>query len=715
VAVEPDVRERLVIGTFPLRVSKAGPPIDLTSLDEELVSEGTRRIRIALSTEIFETDEVVSVDLMPGWHTQFSAKASLPVMNRSAVRPELPTMRWIVPTLMRSTLDQSRRVELVVASGHSVGKEAVAGIRFVASDGLRQREIWALAASTSTGWGDFLRCWGVDAATLCDGLSPGPVTVHADVYPWIGDVRSTGSGHATDIDPSLGHGAEKPLMILWDPDGTHMPEAHVVVNAVTGTTNPSAVTVAPTLKAARAGVPAQSVSVAAQAIWLANRTIPAANGWPASTHAGDNAIITLVAGAAGFGSIATSAGGTTSQGRLIIQGDPEEPYPAKSCALELGQRPTWRYNLIDLRNLRLGVGGQSFPMREAICHFHNLETYSRPGHETSRTALFTGSTSLIRLTMTASRWIGTAIDLRSPSMLFAFLRSSELSRGVASPLVIGCRHNGDQSSGFRMEGIEVAGNPAATRDTVFWGNRILSVCNRALGVPSEPDGPLVPNRTTLRLRLVNNLIEVVLPKGTAYSGSSSPPVIENIFSIGENSYISGVHCLIEGNTFVGQRTSLFYNDPPTMDIDLQLNHRGNVVRNNYFDRNSTKQDNFHDPKFGQRPGFIRSWSHYYGVGRSCNVVGNRILTSSSFQYAFIGLDEIFMPFGNTTQGNSWTRFVDDRSLAGLSQVGQGHGDYRPQADSPLVGRCQNATVDTDLDGVPRGPAFATGALEPVQG
>jgi len=707
----PALKERIVLGTAALRVSKAGPPVDLTSLDEEVLPDGQRRLRIALSAEIYADDEVVGIELRPGWHVKFSSSSAPAVVSRSAVQPELPTMRWIVPTLMRATRDQSRRLELVVASGLSEGREAVAAVRFTATDGEQLRELWVLTASTSDGWGDRLRCWGVDAATLCEGLSPGPVTVHADVHPWIGRIRSTGAGHATSLAPSLGYGAEKPLMLLWDPEGTHMPEAHVMVNAATGTSNPSLVTVAGTLDAARAGVPAQSVSVAAQAIWLANRVVPAANGWPASLRAGDNAIIALAPGTATFGLTPTSAGAMTAQGRLIIQGDPYEPTPL-ACALELGQRPTWRYSLIELRNLRLGIGGQSFPLREAVCHLQNVETYARPGFEASKTALFTGSSTMIRLTMTASRWVSTALDLRSSSMRFAFFRSSELARGAASPVIIGCRHNGDQSAGFRMEGIELAGVPEASRDTVFWGNRILSVTSRALGVPSEPDGATVPNRTIHRFRLVNNLVEVVVPKGASYDGSKSPPAQDNILSFGENGWASAVHCLLEGNTLVGQRTSLFYNDPPTNLAQRQLTHRGNIVRNNFFDRNSTKQDDFNDPQYGQRPGFTQSWSHYYGVGRSLNIVANRILTSTSFLYAFPGLSEIWRPFKDTTQGNSWTRFVDDRSQAGFSAFGQGHGDYRPLNESPLVGRCQTATIDTDIDGVPRGTLFATGAFEP---
>lgn len=699
---------RRIIGTVPLRVSRPGPPMDVTSLDEEQLPDGRRRIRIALDQYIYADDEIVDIILADGWRLGHHGEHIRQVTNLSAVEPELPSMRWIVPTLKRVTLEHSVPLELIVASGLSEGTLAVAGIRFVASDGVRENFRWVLSPSFSQGWGDELRVWGIDAAALCEGLDAGPVTVHAEICPWIGRMRSTGRGHATRIEPSLGYGAEKPLMVLWDPYGEHMPEAHVYVSGQ-GTTNPSAVTVATSLETARSGQHAANLSVAAQAIFLANRTIPAANGWPASTRAGDNAIITLGEGVHNFGTTATSSGAMTAQGRLIVRGDPELARGA--AALSLGQRPTWRYRMLEVRNSALLIGGAQFPLTSAIVHFQNMDMRARPGQEASVAAPFAGSDTEVRLSMSGCTWQDTAIHLRSTGMRCAFIRSTELGQSATSPVIVGCLHRGLRTGSFQIGMFVVPGAPEATDDSFLWSNRVYGVIRRPLLLTGYQANPGRPHLTMRRFRIVNNLFEICVPAGSSYNGTGSLPASEKFFAIGENSWGNATDWLLEGNSFVGQRSSTCYNDPPTNDPAMQLAHHGNVIRNNFFDRNSTKQDDFMSPRYGRRPGFTESWSAYYGVTRQSNVTSNRMGGSSSFPHAYYGSKDLVHPMQQGRPGNDWTRFADDRSQLGLSAYGDSHGNYQPLAGSPLLGRASSATIDVDALGKLRGSQFAAGAFE----
>ncbi len=101
---------------------------------------------------------------------------------------------------------------------------------------------------------------------------------------------------------ALASTAEAPFVVGYDPAGTRYSGQWVYVDPVNGTLTPGAAMVATSLAAAKAVAPAaraRNVSTAVQAVYLANRSLPAANGGSSASRAADGARFgTLVGDAA---------------------------------------------------------------------------------------------------------------------------------------------------------------------------------------------------------------------------------------------------------------------------------------------------------------------------------------------------------------------------------------------------------------------------------
>lgn len=706
-----DCHLRTVRATKALRVSLPGPPMDLTSLDEKELGNGLRTVRLALSEPVHRNEQVVSALFRQGWRKSMPTMQNLQVMNLSLFSPEIPTMQWVVPTLMRATRQSDVRLDLLVASGWAMGRSAVAAVKFTATDGSQTNVSWQLQATHSFGWGDALRCWGVSARSLCEGLQPGPITVHAEIYPWIGLMRSTGNGHSTQVRDALICRAERPVHVLWDPQGLHMPEAHVYVHPAKGSSNPASVTVGQSLQAAKAGVAAATPSVAAQAIRLAERHIRAANGWPPSTAAGDNAIITLAPGVHGFGTQNVSVGATITQGRMILQGDPSDVAPREHCILDGLENPNWRYGRMLIRNLTLRIGNGGLPFRSAVNHLHNVMVTALPGMVSSNRACFLRTEGYLYNTITASSWINTAVPMRGTNMNFGFIRGCIAGVALGAPVLVGNEKH-QASNNIQLFGVVDVKDPAAAHDQIMWGNRIHAARGTVLSFPiaSAREGALALP-ALVRFRLVNNLFEMASPRGENFDGLGKQLSTQPFGQLGEGGYVSAMYCLIEGNTFVGQRLNWGYNTPPTNSPGRQNRHMGNFVRNNYFDRAATKHDSFASPDFGRRPGFTQSWSILYGVGYSSNVFGQRWSNPGNFSYEYGGVGALTSPYPGHQQANMWTKFRSDKSQFGLGPDQQGFGDYAPAPGSPLRDMAMSACIDEDAFGVPRKQRFSAGCAE----
>lgn len=706
----PASHVRTIVATKALRVSGIGNPPDFVSLDEERLSETVGRVRLALSGPVHRDDVIDGLELLDNWMRNQSGRLNGTVTNGSTYEPEIPSMRWAVPSLMRATRSEDLRLDMLVASAWAMGKSAVAAIRFIASDGNVASEKWVVRASTSEGWGDDLRCWGISAVDLCEGLSHGPVTVHAEIYPWIGAMRSTGAGHSTDQNAGFNGIAEQPLHLLWDPNGTHIPECHVCVDWQSGSLNPGDVTVAENVLSAKNGIVAKTVSVACQAIALKDRRIPAANGWPDSKMAGDGATITLLPGRQRFGTHKVSSGSETRQCRIIIQGELTSVDGSDRCILEIGDRPNLSYSAYIFRDFDLNIGGSSLPNSPSIYHFQNLTVSTRPGFENSRSTLFSNAGNSVRVSIFNCDWTRALTDLRGTNMRIGIIRGCRVYASASAPVIVGNTWV-DNNSGIspRLQGLELSSVPSVAEDQFIWGNLCYSLRKRAIAPPRVKDSRDSRKTQIKRWRVVNNVFEMVSKIGATHRGDGNLSSTENFFGI--EGFSSAENCLLEGNTFVGQRVNWAYNAPYSSDIALQSRHIGNVLRNNYFDHIPTKHDDFFLPGFGRRPGFVKSWSVLYGNGMSNNAFGRRWSSNRDFEFEFYGIKSRLAPTSEWAKGNEWVMFEDDRSQLGLGLNQGGAGSYKPLNDSPLCGLCEDAVIDSDVFGNSRNEMHCAGAIE----
>ncbi len=692
-----------IVGTKPLR----RPHPNQTALEETDLGGGVRKLRIALSRHI-HPGEVVTATFASNWRAGLGAQVGLTVTNNSAKAAPLPSFRWAQPSYMRAT--GAFRVDLLVSHILAEGLGAVAAVKFVAYDGTNTHEVWVDAPSTSTLYGDNLRCWG---ATLNPtGLTAGLISVHAEVYPWVGAMRRTGNAHSTDNFAGLSVDALSPLHVAWDPAGTRYPEAHVYIDPA-GTTTASAAMVQATLADAKnpAIVPvasrAANWNTALQAIYLANRTIAAANGRSSITRAADNAVITLKAGTHTWTSTAPTTGLQAAECRAILQGDPDDADRRTNCIIQTGPSHQGRIDRWLWRNLSFEMGGTSLPIGLLYIHFDNCTLRGKAGSETATTGLH-GSMPAGRsgMSMTRSRWWRYGGGLTGLNRRFGLVRNCEVIRNCDSPCTITTQFIADATvttnqAGFRSGwSSPPAGSEGANADTFLWGCRATPIANSGFAFGYNGAGTLADHRQAVRNNHVNNVIE-----RSSFADSGIPDTAP-MHQCGEGSWEESVDCLVEGCTYIGERFNYGYSDPPGAPAAGDTNrHVGNSIRNCVFDWLPTKHDVF------QLDGAqIGSWAVLYGVEYEGNVLAERHPTSSAFDYDFNGLRATVNP--STGVASTWPGFTLDRSLYN-GGTNSGGGDYRPAAGSPLLGKAQRAVIDVYRTGEARSGSFAAGAEVPA--
>jgi hypothetical protein len=652
-------------------------------IDERETGEGQRRVRLWLSRPVY-AGEALTLGVSPGWRAG-AGRQNIAVANDSTLVAAPPIARWL--TVPRQRVTGPFRVEMLAGSLYPHGGTGVAAIRFSATDGERTVERWATALSTSPV--DGVRCW---AAEIDPGaLSAGPVTVHADIHPHVGPVRSTGSG--TTIGASEDGGAMRGLAMAHDPDGARYPEAWLMLDPVAGTLTATAAMVRGDLDSARA-MPAdqkpRSLSTALQALYLANRSAVAANGGAALSRMADGARIVLPAGVSPVGGTAVTTGLGASECWPIVMGDPADPDPRAHCVLQsAATAPNTRAPMLCLRDLTVEIGGAALASA-AAWWLDRVAIRHRAGQEAS--ALFFPNNAYAWFTQCDTMAGAFAIAPIGNTGRPMLARSCVTHRGVQAPAIIGCAIRGAAGG---WNGAIAGASDDSQADWLCVGNRILTTTG-GVGWPTRLiDG----YQRTERALFLNNVVE--------RTGGDPTP----IWAMGENALHRCRHVVIEGNSIVGERANTLYNDPP--DLTSSNDHEDCRVANNYFDWLPTKHDDFYDdttagtnggaPNFGYRPWLTSGLWFQSGVGCEGNALGQRIQT------AFVQRHAGPRSVANPAPGpGDWARFTADRSRLG---TGEGDGDYRPLPDSPLLGLGRDANLDVDIAGHPRVAPFAAGAHE----
>jgi hypothetical protein len=373
-------RPRTVVATRPLRLpfvnNVTQPPLDETDN-----GDGTRTIRFALSDRIYASSTVVSASFLSGWKVGQGGGVVNTVTNSSTRTAPPPLFKWAnepwpyVGGTAGSPV-HTGRAEVLVASHHpetvadSDGNrhQACAAVRLRAFDGTTTKDFFFTAPQTSTLYADDLRCWGgnIDLS----GLNPGPITVHATVFPWVGAERSTGTAHSTSVTAALGTNFDKPFHLWYDPTGAIWPRRYVAIDLVNGATTGSAVTLHTSVadaEAAAATTKARSISVAASAFRNAsgaNLTLPARNGFSSFTSCAAWWEMLLPEGVNQHSIDLTPAGShaNSGPGYIVIRGTPVSPDPRANCIVRSLSSATPRLGgmtRIKLRDLRIETGENS--------------------------------------------------------------------------------------------------------------------------------------------------------------------------------------------------------------------------------------------------------------------------------------------------------------------------------------------------------------------
>jgi hypothetical protein len=329
--------------------------------------------------------------VLAGWRAGEAAASGIAVTNGSTRAAPLPVMRWVLAPY--EVTAGAFRISLFVASHHPVGFEPVAGVKFTATDGTTVKTVWTTALDTDNSYGDALRCYTaiIDPATAT-ALNAGLLRIDAEVYPWLGAMRTTDPAGtrpmATLRTDGVSSNPAAPWVIGYDPAGNRYSQQFVLVDPVNGTGTASAAMVASTLAAARAVAPAsraRDINTACQAGYLANRTLPAANGQASQTRSIDGMTIVLAAGIhAGLGTTSVTTGLATAEIPVRIMGDPADANPRGSCIVQTGANPTSRATRFRWQNLTVEQGTNQ--LSSAVFQFIDNATFRGKAGQESNTA-----------------------------------------------------------------------------------------------------------------------------------------------------------------------------------------------------------------------------------------------------------------------------------------------------------------------------------------
>jgi hypothetical protein len=595
-AVANSARARTgVVGTKPLR--RPYFPGYVETLDETDLGGGVRRIRIALSRYVYPGDPV-SVTFAAGWRAgQGGGTATCTNNSTHAVR--MPSARWATPAYF--TENGPFRIDLLVANIEAEGLSAVAAVKVKCYDGTNTQEFW-LTESVSNRFGDNLKCWG--ATINPTSLTAGLITLHWEVYPWIGAMRTSGSAHVADAEQGFSVDVNAPLHVCWDPDGTRYGQQHIFIDPILGTTTPGNVTIGATLAAAKAGTPAANQFVALNAIQGLNRTLPAANGMAGGTRSADGAILTFKAGTHQIATGTNFAGLGTYEGRCIWQGDPDDPNPRANVILRTTDAITFspRITRSLMRNMTFELGGSiSASMR---WHWDNCELRGRVGNETSTGGVSSGATSpFIRLSFTNSRYWRHGAPLSGLGWPCGLLRNLQFNRSITSAVIVNCERIEDAT--VPTGGRGTFGTFWSVTDTFIWGTKAFYQDNGGFTFGNSVVGTVTSANPNLYVR--GNIVNCIFERNA--------PSVEGAFWQSDGN-TRLVDCLIEGSTFVGARINWGYDDPA--DGVTPINSTGNCLRNIHVDRLPTKHD-----IFTLNANLVSGWANLYGVNSEGNTVIHR--------------------------------------------------------------------------------------------
>lgn len=705
----PATLSRSIIGTVPLRlpVNLASPTVAV--IDEEDIGSGQTKVRIALSNHIYATDTDLTLDVLAGWRTGEDAATGISVTNNSTLAAPIPIFRWT--RLPIQVVEGTFRISLLAVSHHPIGFNPVAGVKFTVTDGTNTKTVWATELGTDNDYGDNLRCYTVEVdPSTATTLTAGLLRCDAEVYPWLGAMRSTdpsGLRSMTNLRRLAGRdsAAELPFAVAYDPAGTRYSNQWVVIDSVNGTATAAAAMVQTTLAEAKAVAPAskpRSLECALQALYLTNKSLSAANGGDSYTRVCDGARIVLSSGVNLLTSTAVTSGLQAAETPVRIIGDPDDADPRANCILRSTSfAPQMRVFRMQYENCTLETGeANALNLNAFSVYLDNVEVRARAGQGASSGSILSSTLLDNTYSMSAvrTRWWKAAMGMNTATQRFGLIRNCEFSRSARAFCLLTSRNigpdddtltNGSPSIG----NFDVPADLGGVEDSIIAYNDMRRARITTIAFAGVSAGVAGTTYVSTRRQVVmGNVFEMVSPLGAG-----------PFFALGEGVAASIHYNIFENNTFVGERCNFIYNDPASASSSVNSDIFANRIANNYFDWNPTKHDNYLDGTYGYRPHLIGGWSTYMGVMHEGNYSAGRSATPvSDFLYWYPGLRSTYRTV-TTSPG-----VTDDRSRFGANT---GNGDYRPAAGSPLLGRMTNSNTDRDFNNNPRTTGSPAGAFE----
>lgn len=723
-------RARYFLGTKAIRRLTPSPATGATIptkiIDETDHGDGTVTVKIALDNWVYATDYDMTLSVLADWRTGLPAE-TIAVTNNSTRVCSIPIFRWYEVPYRRT--DNMIRVAMGVFSHHPNGMQPVAGVKFTITDGTTTKTVWATSLTTSTTYGDATRCYEIDL----DGSTGTPLTngllrIDAEVYPWVGSMRSTDTAGTRSMATLTtdGHSttAAMPDVVAYDPGGTRYGTRYICIDATTGTSTAASVTIATTWAAAKAGTRAANVTIAMLALYANNRTLAAANGQAASARSADGAFIGVLDGTTqpNQGFTAVTSGLTSNETWVNVIGDPDAVDGKATCIMQTSTTGSnLRASKFRFHNLAFEVGtggwGSTNPKQ---WWFDRIEYRGKAGSETSTTAIITTSGTPANGFCNAY-WTGTKAWKAGRTMALnggvqaGLVRGCQTSRRIEAYVVISntwighldpniAANAGDQNVlnwGPNLATPDVG----ASQDYITFNNDFRHGDNKGwdwAAIAAVDAGTSLP--AVRRHVNVNNLFERVGNAGA------------NFWQVGELNLLEMYDNIFEGNTTVGERESAFFCQP-AVSSQLQWDTRRslaycNRVANTVHDFTGMKDDTFADgagvanntANGGSGYAAIRTgtYSATYGCGYEGNYDPGRYFprfTTSIQEY-----------FGRRSVQNysGLLPYVDDKSILG---TGAGGGNYAPGSGAPWIDMGTSANCDRDVFGSVRTVPFNAGAVE----
>lgn len=725
---------RTLIGLKPLRMPVNPPSVGepgVAVLDEVSLGGGSIQVRLFLSEHIYANSTALVLSTLAGWRPGEGAQSGIAVTNSSIQTAPLPIMRWVLPSYDVTT--GSFRLSLLVAANHPKVFDPVAGVKFTVTDGTTVKTMWATALANDNTYGDNLRCHTVmiDPATAT-ALTAGLLRCDAEVYPWLGAMRTTDpAGTKTMVSINFlgfASSAEAPYVIGYDPAGTRYTNVYAFIDPVNGSVTSSAAMIAATPALAKAVAPAsrpRDITTAQRALRNLSRTLDNRQGAQyGATGSVDGLVCILAAGihSNGFGSTAQSAAGQTYEIPITIVGDSTDANPRANCILQTRAAGPVANNNVSryrFRNMTIEQGESAFSA--AIYKWlDNVEIRSKTGFGAVTTAPMGGGVGINNW-----NWAVTNSKIWRSAWSLAYgasgpapglLRASQFSRNTAGICIVKCRTIGSLEDGtvgygaahFRMHsGSTLLG---AKEDFILAYNdcRYLAYGQQILYTSPAASALAGTLRDSHRRHLImNNLLEYILDDQGA------------LFGYGESEFsTTSRQIIIEGNTTAGAGFNVFYNDPDSSNLtnaNTLFNETYDcILRNNAVDRNASKQDDFNDSQAGTsragaypysyRPHLVQGWAVHNGTNMEGHVDCGRSGSIGSFRRD--GLGPRSSQYAVVTQPG----YTNDLSY-NANPANTGGGNYVPATGSVMLNRIKQANSDVDLVGNARFVNGAAGALE----